>query len=348
MYTDQEATDTPFVLPVPPGATISTQVSQQAVNWLVTLQAGHVSEPVRAQWLDWRAAHVDHERAWQHIEQMCGQLRAINSPVAHGTLANQTAVSRRRRQTLACMALICSGAGAWLLLDTAPARVLLADYRTATGQIEQITLADGTRVVMNTGTAINVTFDSEQRAITLLAGEILIDTAKDPLFAGKGVARPFLVHTAQGRLRALGTRFSVRQQDTHSQLHVYEGAVEIRPTEAYGSPVVIAAGGQTSFTSDAVAALQTVDAGSATWVQEMLVAHDMSLAAFLAELSRYRTGRLQCDDAVAMLRVSGIYPVTDTDKVLDMLQRTLPVELHRFTRYWVTLRQAPGSSGSLQ
>ena len=69
-----------------------------------------------------------------------------------------------------------------------------------------------------------------------------------------------------------------------------------------------------------------------------MVASQMRLDDFLAELSRYRRGRLGCDPAIAGLRVSGVYPLDNTDRVLAALTSALPVEVHTFTRYWVTLR----------
>ena len=72
----------------------------------------------------------------------------------------------------------------------------------------------------------------------------------------------------------------------------------------------------------------------------MLVASGMRLDRFLAELGRHRPGLLHCDPAIAGLRVSGTYPLADTDRVLDMLRTTLPVEIRFMTRYWATVRPA--------
>jgi transmembrane sensor len=64
----------------------------------------------------------------------------------------------------------------------------------------------------------------------------------------------------------------------------------------------------------------------------------MRLADFLDELSRYRRGRLQCDARVANLLISGTYPLADSERILDMLERALPVRVQRFTRYWVNVQ----------
>ena len=65
----------------------------------------------------------------------------------------------------------------------------------------------------------------------------------------------------------------------------------------------------------------------------------MRLADFLAELSRYRRGRLNCDAKVADLLISGSYPLNDSERILDMLEVALPVKVQRFTRYWVNVER---------
>ncbi|MNW08331.1 fec operon regulator FecR [compost metagenome] len=57
----------------------------------------------------------------------------------------------------------------------------------------------------------------------------------------------------------------------------------------------------------------------------------------LAELARYRHGRLDCDPAIAGLRVSGSFPLREPDRALLLLSQTLPIRLQSFTRYWLNV-----------
>ncbi|MOA28015.1 fec operon regulator FecR [compost metagenome] len=69
----------------------------------------------------------------------------------------------------------------------------------------------------------------------------------------------------------------------------------------------------------------------------MLVASQMRLADFLAELGRYRHGQLGCSERVADLRIAVSYPLDDSERILQMLEVALPVRVKQFTRYWVTV-----------
>ncbi|MOA27150.1 fec operon regulator FecR [compost metagenome] len=63
----------------------------------------------------------------------------------------------------------------------------------------------------------------------------------------------------------------------------------------------------------------------------------MRLDAFLAEVARYRPGRLNCDPRIGALKISGSYPLDDSERILATLPVVLPVEVRRMTRFWVSV-----------
>ncbi|GGI54617.1 FecR domain-containing protein [Oxalicibacterium solurbis] len=323
------------ILPDASESPLPDAIGRQAVHWLVLLQGEHVTQEMREAWQAWRTEKPEHERAWQRVETFLAGLRTLPSSAAHDVLAAERVPDKGRRRAAKLMAIMAAAGGAWLAVERVPAREWLADYRTGTGERRTVVLDDGTRLVLNARSAVDVKFDAGRRLVTLLEGEILIETAPD----AQTVARPFYVQTAQGCLQALGTRFTVRQRQADVQVEVFEGAVRVRPAKARDQDYVVQAGQQTRFSQDgAEMPLADVDEQSAAWASGMLVAREMRLDDFLDALAPYRNGSLGCDPAIAALRVSGIYPLADTDRVLDMLQRTLPVEIHALTRYWVRLK----------
>ena len=316
------------------GASTSEAASLQAVEWLVRLQADDATPEVEQAWRAWRGSDPENEQAWLHVEGCMARMRALPAPLAHGTLARKpihAQANAARRQSLKFLALLAVGGGAWLAGGDEQARFWLADYRTGTGELRHVVLDDGTRIALNTASSIDVRYDAGQRLVTLLRGEIMVSTARDP------AGRPFLVHTAQGRLQPVGTRFAVRAGGGVTRLGVFAGAVDIMPMLAPGVVQRLHPGQQTMFTAKRIGAIEALPAGADAWTTGMLVAHDMPLAEFIGELARYRHGRLACDPAIAQLRVSGIYPLADTTQVLDMLTRTLPVDVRQSTRFWVSV-----------
>ena len=317
---------------------IAEDVQQQAAEWLTVLMSGEASEEELAAWLRWREADPEHERAWQHIDAVSQRFNGLHRGAAAQALAGtqQQAVNGKRRQLLAWLGVAAGGGllaaqtGAW-----DGVRALRADYRTATGERREVVLDDGSVLSLNTGSAVNVRFDDNHRLIELLAGEILVASGH-----GAGSAAPLVVATREGLVRALGTRFVVRQQDGVSTVEVLESAVEIRPRDSAGAPLLLAAGRGVAFSRHAPDAPHAIDAYADAWSRGQLIVDDVTLGDFLADLARYRPGVIDCAPAVAQLRLSGVFPLADTQRILNMLPNSLPVQVRSRTRYWVTVEPA--------
>lgn len=314
------------------GQPIDMVIAIQAAEWLTTLMSGQVTPAERQSWQTWRAAHPDHERAWTHIEKVSGGLQALDAKASRLALAPRPRNSAAsRRQALSMLGWVAAiGLAAWGGARTQAARTLLADLSTPLGQRRSVTLADGSVLQMNGDSAVNLRFDGKQRRLELVRGEVFISTARE---TGQPY-RPFLVETLHGQAQALGTRYSVRQDDERTIVAVEQGAVRLTPRLGTGS-VTVQAGQAGSMTAHAAAPAHSVSADIWGWRHGVLLADDMLLRDLLHELSRYRHGFLGCDEAVAGLRISGVFPLADTDAVLASLPNSLPVDIRFRTRYWV-------------
>lgn len=323
---------------------VDPRAAREAAQWLARLHGavpGMDHHAVWQQWQTWRAADPAHELAWQRAELVMRTLDMV--PPSIGTRVLGRPQRGRRASTHALAALILAGPAAlagYATVRAAPWQDWFADARTATGDIRKLVLDDGTRLALNTDTAVDIRFDAGTRLLRLHHGEIHVSTASDTRMP----ARPFVVHTASGSLRALGTEFSVRANHgvlaPAARLAVTAGAVEIRPAKAVHVVQVIAAGWQAGFTEHAIGPATALDAAGASlpaWVNGVLLADDTPLAVLVEQLGRYRTGVLRCDPAVAGLRVTGAFQLRDTDNILQLLQRSLPIRVSQRTRFWTTL-----------
>ena len=302
-------------------------VVRQAARWYIRLHEAAPDAAQRQVFEQWRSQHPDHERAWQLAQRVSEQWKGIPEGVGLPTLDRADRLSRR------------AGLKALMLLMTAgPAALVVwrhgtfsADERTLVGEQRQIDLADGTRLNLNTDSAVDIAFDAHQRLIRLRSGEILVTTGQDPL------KRPLRVQTEQGSVYPIGTRFSVRLEDDDSLVCVYGGAVDICPN---GRPEAtrVSAGNQARFDRVHVLAAQPLVPGSDGWSTGVLRVERMPLSTFTRELNRYRSGWVRCDPHIADLLISGAFQLRDTDLVLSAVARALPVSVVYRTRYWVTLQ----------
>ncbi|MBS74760.1 FecR domain-containing protein [Variovorax sp. CY25R-8] len=313
----------------PAGAPVDPRLLDEAAQWLARLHAGRPSAADLQGCEAWRNQSPEHQRVWQSAEQLSRRFGAVPAAVGMPVLDRRRDAAGRRALLRTVALLLGVPSAAWIGYRTLPWQAIGADVSTATGERRHLTLPDGSGLDLDTASAVSLDFDDTQRLLRHRAGEILIETAPDP--------RPFLVQTAHASLRALGTRFVVRSDDARGRLGVLEGAVEIRPARNPGAPVIVPAGRQAFFSATSVSAPRALPAGADAWARGVLYAEEMRLADFAAELARYRSGALHCDPAAAEIRVSGAFQLDDTDRILELLARTLPVRIESRTRYWVTI-----------
>ena len=155
-----------------------------------------------------------------------------------------------------------------------------------------------------------------------------MEVAKDP-------ARPFSVVTAQGSIRALGTRFLVEQLDDATQVTMLESATRI---DAGGRSQTLNAGQRLRFDANGPGAVEQVDSQALqnAWDDRQLLAYNQPLTDVLERLARHRKGLVLFDkQALSALRVTVMLPTDDSDRALRLLARTLPIEISHYTP-WLT------------
>ncbi|QLF93751.1 FecR family protein [Pseudomonas sp. ABC1] len=318
-------------LPALPG-----DVIDQAIDWAIRLTYNQADAETHAAFAEWLALRDEHRLAWQRIQTLGGRFAGLPPELARQTLARLPEARLQRRQVFRLLGLFAAvGAGAWGARETTPWQRLVADYSTRTGEHRHWRLDDGSRLDLNTDSAVALRFDAGQRLVVLLRGELHLHSGPDN---GSPHPRPLRVSTRDGLLEALGTRFSVRLDEHASLLGVSEGAVRLQP-QGGGSTAIAQAGESWRLDSIQARRLDT-PAPSASWRDGLLLARGQPLAELLAELNRYRHGHLGCDPAIASLPISGNFQLDDIDATLRFIAQAHGLQLHRVTRYWVRLSAA--------
>lgn len=317
------------------------QIVMAAIDWMVKLQSGTATDAEREACQRWRHQDAQHELAWQRLQALGERVATLPSALAHGSIGAGAVRSRHNRRFSLKVLGLAVGAGLLTMAggELLPWRPLLAQYATGTGERRRVVLADGTVVELNTATAIDSAYDEQSRQLQLHQGEVLITTAQESARA----YRPFLVQTRLGQARALGTRFQLHDSHAGLLLAVFEGAVEFQAVDG-ASPIRVDAGQQGLFDRHGLqGALSAAREETVAWTDGFIVANRMRLDQLVAELDRYMPGKLRCDDAIAGLTISGVFPIDQPARILAALVRTLPVRVDAFTAYWVTLRPRPAA-----
>ena len=298
-------------------------VERTAARWFARRRSGEMTEaeaPELQAWLDadpaHRAAYDVVSRAWVRA----GLMRS--APEVLQLRARHRKPFPRARRVLASRALAASlvaavlGVGGLFGVQAGLAelhKLPTASYRTALGEQRTITLADGSRVTLNTDTIVRTRRSGTQRLVYLDRGQAFFKVAHDP-------AHPFVVTAAGRTVTALGTAFDVRLDKGRFQVVLVEGRVKVEapvtavkregagaaePSKSQATELV--AGSQLVAVSDRDWRVAKADIPEETaWVTGWLKFDGQPLGDVVAELSRYSNQRIVlADPALASAPVSG-------------------------------------------
>ncbi|MDR6600463.1 transmembrane sensor [Achromobacter deleyi] len=319
-------------------------MADQVINWLLLLRSGKATAQDYNDFLAWRAADPVHENAWQQLTgtlsgSSFGRLGdaypagyAAGSPAQALIPPPPAIMPARRRFLTGALALASTGAcAAYVGNAFYPLNNVAADAATATGERRRYVLSDGSQLLLDARSRVNLDFTPAYRQVRLLDGAVTVSVAPD-------ARRPFLVQTAEGTVRALGTRYMVRQQAQRTVVVVHEHEVEVETMSgAHGS---VRAGTGARFDASRMDTPRAELMAEAAWESGWVDARGRPLAEVIAALRPYRTGTLRLSMAAGGLPVSGHFPLDDTNAALDTLEDMMPISVRRFTPWFVSINVA--------
>lgn len=195
------------------------------------------------------------------------------------------------------------------------------DVQVAIGQREAISLADGSRILLNSGSHLRIEKRLRSRQLELLGGEAL--------FTVVHADSAFIVRSQGVRVRDIGTVFNLRSDARGVDVGVIEGSVEV--SNASAAPRLLRAGEKLRATAERIGQVDPADTAALTaWQHGKLRFDGTPLSEVIADLQPYRQGRLRIADvSTGELRLSGEFDSSRVDVLIDMLPKILPVRLQR-------------------
>ncbi|OPK11506.1 FecR domain-containing protein [Pseudomonas sp. VI4.1] len=310
-------------------------VSEQAIDWMVSLRAGKPDAALQARFNAWLAMDPAHAQAWAKLQERLGgsfnTVRALDRRVpgqageARQLLLQPHGSRRDALRVIAGLGLL--GGGLWLGARSPLGDSLLADLHTGRGQRQDFTLTDGSRLSLNADSAVDLQFDEQQRLVILRHGELMIQVAADP-------RRPLRVRTAQGEIRALGTRFLVSQEQDASRVVVLQHSVQARLID--GTTLDLQEGQSALINARHITPVVGDQRHRADWLSGRLNVLDEPLEQVVEALRPYSRGFVRVSPEVRHLRVQGVFPLDDPDRTFTALAETLPIRVDRYSP-WLTL-----------
>lgn len=232
---------------------------------------------------------------------------------------------------VATVAAVAGGIGLMVWNHSQAQPEFAQSFSTPRGQQMEVPLPDGTRLLLDAATRLQVTYYRQRREVQLQGGQAVFAVQAD-------AQRPFHVLAGPLQVRVVGTRFSVRHTPDvpgNAGVHVAveEGRVRVQRAAdpaAGGKSVTLAA--QQQIASDPAGVLAAIEplaaTGMAPWREHRVSFHNQRLDHALAELARYGDPGLTIrDPAVAALPITGVFDPRDAATFRRVLPAALPVRL---------------------
>ncbi|NOU22116.1 MAG: FecR family protein, partial [Methyloglobulus sp.] len=206
-----------------------------------------------------------------------------------------------------------------------------ADYLTGKGEQRTITLADSSRVMLNTDTSVAIHFDKNLRRVELLEGEAFFEVAK-------GKPQAFVVTVSGNEVRAVGTAFNVRRDSSQTEVDLVEGIVDLQNSQRQ-QPTRLQAGQSARISAEGITTKTESSEGMALWRDGYLQFDGLPLKAAIDQINRYRTGHIiLLNGEFANKRVSGLFRLNALDQAVDSLKAAVPgIQIRTLTPYLIVL-----------
>lgn len=300
---------------------------KEAVEWFARLNQRKVTTADVRGFSDWRR-DPENSRAFQKVEAMwdaAGALAGNPDMAALTAEVVRTSKGRRPRPSGLLVPLGVAGAAALAICVCSVAWLQQrpVSYATAIGEQRTVQLEDGSRIVLDTNSAIAVRYTRANRSVTLTSGQAMFDVEGD-------AARPFIVAAGDTRVTAIGTRFDVRRSGSGARVILVDGRVAVRQEEARTAEWSLEPGQQVTTSAEKPRVIAANVPATTSWTVGRLTFEDTPISVAVAEVNRYSREPIELrDPRISEIRVSGVFNAGDIDGFVAALTDLYPLKATR-------------------
>jgi transmembrane sensor len=193
----------------------------------------------------------------------------------------------------------------WLASSQASSEQALS-LASALGEVRQVALPDGSRLILDSNTRIDVHISADERRLVLLEGRARFMVAHE--------RRPFVVVAAASEVIARGTVFDVDLIQGRLAVLLLQGSVEVRQTAGQSTAPAhrLEAGQKLIIGRLSSPVMARAVRGETLWPSRMLEFDDVPLEDAAAMVNRYSRVQLKVrDPRIGGLRINGAYRAGD-------------------------------------
>lgn len=217
--------------------------------------------------------------------------------------------------------------GGWFFMERDLSSIPLASYEAQPSLMEEITLPDGSKVSLNSGSIIEIAheFNKSNREV-YLEGEAFFEVERD-------TARPFIVKTESNlQVRVMGTSFNVKsyKSDHTIETTLVSGKVELIQNNKKQHVIALSPNQKATFhkAEDKINIDQVSTAEIISWKEGVLIFDNEPVQNVLNNLERWYDVEIRIKDKeINTYTFSGkVERKTKIEEVLELIEASSPVK----------------------
>jgi transmembrane sensor len=304
-----------------PSTTRVKEIRAQASAWLRRREFQDWDAATQKEFEAWRRASPANAVAYLRVEQIwrrADKLRVLKHPVRAEKSLPVRLKSLLPKVGAAIVVAGLVGFASQIYFANGNTRT----YATPVGAHETISLADGSKIELNTDTVLWVRESQKGRSAELVKGEAYFQIRHD-------AAHPFIVTAADHRVTDLGTKFLVRCDQGPLEVALLEGSARIETvgSNAPSHAVVLRPGDVALATVSSMSISRSSSQGLAAqfaWRQGLLVFNHTTLADAAVEFNRYnQTKLIIADRDIATRTIGGTFRTSDVEGFIEITRQLL-------------------------
>lgn len=326
----------------------------EAAALIARLDQGDMAAEEIAEVRGWMAKSPQHRASLERMAAIWGAsdiLGGLRDYPPVEAVPEPKGVNRRYAGIAAAFLFLAIGAGLYTTLSTTP-KAYQGAYETARGEQREMSLPDGSNLILNTNSSIEINYSKSGREISLARGEAFFEVSKD-------AARPFRVSAGDGVVEATGTAFSVRLSEAKEiEVTVAEGTVALSAFSfepeihdehsdarvATETEFIELVANQRAVFAQRVESLESVEDAALdralSWRRGVLIFAGDPLNEVVDEITRYADVEIVIADPSLMERpVGGYFRIGEVDAMLRSLEAGFGVRVEREDEKKIILRK---------
>lgn len=307
-----------------PKDALSDDIIEQASAWFVRMNANNLDKNTKIDFNNWLDQDDRHKKAYDQTLALWDEL-ALPAQVSAKSGWHRRAKKKRSSLVFklipitASLGVIVAGTALWF--DSGLIERHFAQYSASIGKFQDVKLADGSHLYLDSDSAVNTYLTDQKREIDLLRGRAWFDVSQDK-------NRPFIVRSNHAEVKVIGTAFSVEKRADDVEVIVARGRVMVKNNN--NDQAILEANNEAIISNKHIDKTDNIDLDMAlSWRQGLIIVNEKPLREVVEKIARYSKSKIViADQSLGDLPVTGVFLTHDKQAILKSFETVLGLKVY--------------------